>query len=176
MERWKDVIGYEKLYKVSSDGRMWSCIRNKAMALKINKGYFMVNLSCNGKIKTYSVHRLVAMAFIENQQNKREVNHIDENKLNNNIDNLQWATSKENANWGTRNNRISEYVKNNPQISSGKRKRKVEQIDLSTGKVIARYDSISDVAKKFKYHQGNISSCCSGKINKANGYSWRFAS
>jgi hypothetical protein len=183
VELWKDISGYEGLYKISSHGRVWSCRLNKAMSLKINKGYLMVNLKIDKAEKNCSVHRLVAMAFLENPQNKREVNHLDEDKLNNRVENLQWVTSKENANWGTRNQRISDYVKAHPVTTyrtSDKRwiraGRQIKQINKYTNEVIATYNSISEVVEKYGYHQGNISSCCSGKRNEASGYIWQYAS
>lgn len=83
-----------------------------------------------------------------------------------------WCTSKENANWGTRNKRISEYVKSHPVKCFSK---KINMIDLITGKVIKQYNSISDASKETKTHQGNISECCANKRNKANGFKWQFA-
>ena len=80
------------------------------MRKNLCKGYERVNLKKDGIEKTMQVHRLVALAFLPNPQNKPEVNHIDENKENNNVDNLEWVTSKENANYGTRNDKIKNYV------------------------------------------------------------------
>lgn len=113
-EEWKDVGGYEGLYKVSNHGRVWTIKRNHEKKPIVVKGYLMVSLSKNNKKKLVSVHRLVAKAFIPNLENKREVNHLDEDKQNNHVENLRWVTPKENANWGTRNKRISEYVKAHP--------------------------------------------------------------
>lgn len=115
-EVWKDVQGYEGLYKVSSHGRIWNSKRNRMRTLANNKGYKMVALSKNGFKISHAVHRLVAIAFVENPENKREVNHIDEDKTNNFYLNLDWVTPKENSNWGTRNKRISEYVLANPVV------------------------------------------------------------
>lgn len=102
---WRDVKGYEGLYYVSNMGD----VKNKngrAMKQRKVKGYNMVNLTKNGVAKGETVSRLVAKAFIPNPHNKKEVNHIDENKQNNKVENLQWVTPKENANHGTRNKRI----------------------------------------------------------------------
>lgn len=102
MEVWKYVEGYEGLYKVSSLGRIFNCKKNKIYDLKPNvSGYVTVYLSKNGKGKSYSVHRLVAKAFIPNTYNKEFVNHIDEDKSNNKVSNLEWVTPKENTNHGT---------------------------------------------------------------------------
>lgn len=112
-ESWKDIKGYEGLYQVSNLGRVRSLdryktsrgrygiikARIKGMLLKPglnHDGYYTVGLSKNGKSKTLRVHRIVAETFIENKENKMQVNHIDGNKLNNNINNLEWCTCKEN--------------------------------------------------------------------------------
>ena len=96
MEEWRDIKGYEGAYQVSSYGR----IRSRFKILKKQKhkqGYELVGLSKNGITKRYLVHRLVAEAFIKNVDNKPEVNHIDGNKLNNDLSNLEWVTRSENT-------------------------------------------------------------------------------
>lgn len=115
-EIWKPVVGYEGLYEVSSYGRVRSLDRYdsrnrflKGRILRLNddgKGYLRVQLSSNGKAKMYSVHRMVAVAFLPNPDNLPEVNHRDENPSNDNVDNLEWCDGKYNVNYGTRNDRI----------------------------------------------------------------------
>ena len=115
-EIWKPVVGYEGLYEVSSYGRVRSLDRYdsrnrflKGRILRLNddgKGYLRVQLSSNGKAKMYSVHRLVAIAFLPNPDNLPEVNHRDEDKINNSVENLEWCDGKYNVNYGTRNDRI----------------------------------------------------------------------
>lgn len=92
--RW--IKEYEGMYSVSSDGRVFSYKSNKYLKLQSNKHYLKVMLTKNGEQIQKLVHRLVAEAFIPNPENKKEVNHIDGNKLNNSIDNLEWVTPKEN--------------------------------------------------------------------------------
>ena len=169
-EVWKDVPDYEGLYKVSNTGNIWSCKHRKVLSKRTIKGYACINLHKNGVQKTFSIHRLVALAYIPNPLKKAEVNHIDEDKSNNDVTNLEWVTPKENSNYGTRNERISEYVKTHPRRNL----RKVAQIDKRTGDILAIYNSVSEAAKKNCFHQGNICWCCHGKKNEANGYKWKF--
>ena len=97
-EIWKSIHGYEGIYEVSNLGRVRSVRRNIVMSCRKmkNNGYITCNLSHNGKVKCKLVHRLVAETFIPNHQNKPEVNHIDGDKQNNSVKNLQWVTPSEN--------------------------------------------------------------------------------
>ena len=107
-EIWKDIKGYEGLYQISNLGRVKSISRKintfygyrktKEKILKSSydkDGYLKITITNNWKHKTHKIHRLVAEAFIPNPDNKPTINHIDGNKLNNSIDNLEWATRKE---------------------------------------------------------------------------------
>ena len=119
-EIWRPVVGYEGLYEVSNTGRVRSLdryVRCKSYRLHKGKvlspgkdkdGYLFVVLSCNGKHKTIAVHKLVAQAFIPNPDDLPIINHKDEDKTNNRVDNLEWCTAKYNMNYGTRNIRIKE--------------------------------------------------------------------
>lgn len=123
-EVWKDVEGYEGIYQVSNFGRIKSLdrivpridgsvkkVKGKILKTRVSKGYVLINLNKDGICKTVSLSRLIATTFIPNEENKPEVNHIDEDKTNNSISNLEWCTSLENANHGTRNERIGEWVR-----------------------------------------------------------------
>lgn len=119
MEIWKDIIDYENLYKVSNEGNVKSVDRlieansrwgvqrvmfykGKPLKQFVGKnGYLKVTLSKNGTVKSKDVHRLVYEAFNGRIQDDMQVNHIDENKSNNHIENLNLLTPKENTNWGT---------------------------------------------------------------------------
>ena len=125
-EIWKDIQGYEGIYQVSSHGRVRSLDRivvrpngngdyfakGKIIYVVLTKwGYNEVHLHKDNKTKIYKVHRLVAQTFIENPNNLPCVNHIDENKTNNNVNNLEWCTYKYNNNYGTKKKRQGEKIK-----------------------------------------------------------------
>ena len=98
LEKFKDVQGYEGLYQVSTWGRVYNVLANKMVHTEVTKkGYLRVDLFKNGTRKHHKVHRLVAKAFIPNPNNKPQVNHIDGNKQNNSITNLEWVTNRENC-------------------------------------------------------------------------------
>lgn len=170
-EIWKDIKDYEGIYKISNTGKIWSCKRKIEMKQKLSKGYLLIGLYKEGIQKTFSVHRLVSKAFIENPLDKKEVNHIDENKINNKASNLEWCTSKENANHGTRNKRISEWVLNNGNLTI----KSVAMLDKQTGVVLAEFETINDAYRHLgKNINGNISSVCKGKYNSIYGYKWKY--
>lgn len=124
MEIWKDIVGYENLYQVSNLGRIKSVERksktkgNSYRTLKerilkpaiVHNGYERVCLFKDKKGKCYRVNRLVAEAFIKNPNNLTQVNHKDENKLNNRVDNLEWCSASYNINYGDRNNKVAKKV------------------------------------------------------------------
>jgi len=109
----KDIKGYEGLYAVTSCGRVWSYSSNKFLKFINKDGYFRVNLYKNNKRKQYFVHRLVAETYIPNKENLPEVNHKDEDKTHNYINNLEWCTREYNLNYGTHNERVSKSLKKN---------------------------------------------------------------
>ena len=127
IEEWRPIEGYEGLYEVSSYGRVRSLdkyVKCKGESYRLHKGkvlspakdtigYLFVILHCNGKCKTIRVHKLVAEAFLPNPENLTEVNHKDEDKINNRADNLEFCDHKYNMNYGTRNIRSKDtHIKN----------------------------------------------------------------
>ena len=111
---WKDIPHYEGLYQINSEGQILSLRRNRLMKQTINQGYYKVCLRNKyGKQASESVHRLVALTFIPNPTNLTCVNHKDENKLNNNIDNLEWCTREYNTSYS---------MKGRPKTEEQKRK------------------------------------------------------
>ena len=109
MERNKKIIDYDGRYLISNYGYVTSIKTNKRLKTHLDKeGYEIVGLCKNGKSKTYRLHRLVAIHFIKNVKNLPEVNHKDENKLNNNVSNLEWCTRIYNANYGNIKRKMSD--------------------------------------------------------------------
>lgn len=115
-EIWKDILNFEGEYQISNLGRVKSLPRFKKRKeekiLKISKGkrgYYSIVLWKNQKSKTFTIHRLIACHFIPNPENKREVNHIDANKLNNNLSNLEWVTPKENSIHAIKSQNVMKY-------------------------------------------------------------------
>ena len=119
MEEWKDVVGYEGKYQVTATGRIRTLnfkgtgIAQELFPIKNKWGYLTIQLYKDGRYHHYGIHRLVAMAFIPNPYNLPQVNHKDEDKTNNNVDNLEWCTAKYNSNYGTKNQRVNETKRKN---------------------------------------------------------------
>ena len=169
-EYWKPVVGYEGHYQVSNFGRVKSIKFGKEIILKqhIRRGYYSVVLSKNGILKRYSVHRLVAEAFIDNTDNLPQVNHKDENKLNNSVDNLEWCDSEYNNNYGTRNKRVSE------KMTNGKLSKPVLQYDLE-GNLIREWASACECGRN-GFDTGAVNACCNNKykFEKYKNCFWKF--
>jgi hypothetical protein len=164
MEEWKNIEGYEG-YQVSNEGRVKSLKYGKEKILKGVKnssGYLYVGLYQDGKQVFKRVHRLVAEAFLENPQNLLEVNHKDEDKANNHVDNLEWCSSKYNANYGTRNQRSAEA-----------RSRRVDQIDPITGEVIHQWVSTMECERN-GFNHGHVVDCARGLRKTHKGYIWKY--
>lgn len=177
MEIWKDIEGYEGFYRISNYGRIKSLERivntglkairkqkETILKLPIKRGYYQIRLCKNGKRKCYQVHRLVANAFIENPNNFPQVNHKDENKLNNIYTNLEWCSVSYNNTYGTRLDRV---------IKKNKLRREVIKYDID-GNYIAEYLSVSEAARQNKTNPSCICSCCQGKIKTSKGYVYKY--
>ena len=164
-EVWKDVSGYEGLYQVSNKGRVKSLKFGKERIMKPcnnGRGYLFILLCKNGNRKKNKVHRLVAKAFLSNLDNLPEVNHKDENKTNNCVENLEWCDSKYNINYGSHNQRSGE-----------KRSKPVFQYSKD-GEFVRKWKSTKDVERNLGYAHTNISSCCLGKRKSAYGFIWKY--
>lgn len=163
-EIFKDIPGYEGKYQISNLGRIWSI--GKQMYLKPKKsesGYLRIGLYAkNGKQKFESIHRLVALTFIPNPDGLPQVNHKDENKQNNCVENLEWISAKDNTNYGTRNARVSEKLS-----------KPVCQYSLN-GEWIATYKSMREAEQITGIPNGRICRCCKGELKKTGGYRWKY--
>ena len=154
-EIWKDVLDYEGLYKVSNRGNVYSVERTSSQGKKIGRltlkpapdkdGYLTVGLYKNGVVKRKKIHRLVSEAFLPNLNGFPQVNHIDEDKANNNVENLEWCTSRYNTNHGTLIERIS---------------KKVRAVNVETGEVLI-FNSTHEAGRK-GYDQGNVAKASRG--------------
>ena len=178
-ETWKPVVGYEGYYEVSDQGNLRSVDRVETMKngrtrrkrgrlLKQiwydgKKHYRGAMLCKDGKHKRLSIHRLVAEAFVSNPDMLPEVNHKDENKLNNRADNLEWCDRKHNNTYGTAKLRAA--------VTQGK---PVLQLDLD-GNIINAWPSEGLAAEFTSASQSGISACCNGICKTSGGFGWRFA-
>jgi hypothetical protein len=170
-EKWRDIPEYEGVYQVSNLGRVKSLNYNGTGKEKVMKpitdkdGYLFVTLCKNRNKKMYKVHRLVAQAFIPNNdpEHKTEVNHINEDKTDNRTCNLNWMTRKQNVNWGSGIKR-----------SSQKRSKPIKQLSLD-GALVTIWPSIMEVERKNGFAPNNICKCCNGKYKTAYGFRWEYA-
>nr|DAS20101.1 MAG TPA: homing endonuclease [Caudoviricetes sp.] len=169
-ETWKPITCTDNVkYEVSSEGNVRILKTGRILKPCYNtKGYARVDLTSANNDKTKKtrklVHRLVAQAFIpNNDQSKTLINHKDENPRNNSVANLEWCTHKYNANYGTRNERV------------GKSKSKpIQQLDMKTGLIIATYPSLTEAGLSIGIYKGNISRVAKGKRKTAGGYGWKY--
>ena len=147
----KDVKEYEGLYAITSCGKVWSYKSKKFLKPGVgSNGYLSVVLVKNGEKKSHNIHRLVADAYLPNPNNLTEVDHIDNDKTHNYLNNLQWITHRDNVRKG--------------------RNKPILQFDLD-GNLIREWDCASDVGKEARH---NINKCLTGKTKSAYGYFWKF--
>lgn len=173
MEIFKDIKGYEGLYQIGSNGTVKSLNYHRTgieRVLKYGKhykGYLNVALCKEGKMKTFKVHRLVAEAFIPNPDNLPQVNHKNEVKTDNRVENLEWCSASYNMNYNDGQKRRGVKKIN------GNRSKKVYQYTLD-GDYIATYPSVNEIERQWGYRIGNIWSCCTGRYKSAYGYKWSY--
>lgn len=172
-EIWKDIIGYDGKYQVSNFGNVRSfkrCKSGKLLKKCNHKGYQVVLL--NNVRKLCLVHRLVANAFIPNKENKPQVNHINEIKTDNRVENLEWCTAKENVNHGTFIKRmakaVSKSMKNNKKTSH-----QVNQLSID-GCFIKKWPSIKEAGRN-GFVTTSIIRCCKKMKYEHKGYKWEYA-
>lgn len=184
-EEWKPIKGYEGLYEISNYGRVKSLeriipmpqgmknsqlrkIKSKLRKQCIRGMYKCVHLYKDGKCEKYSVHRLVATAFIPNPNNYPCVNHKDENKLNNHVDNLEWCS------YGYNNSYGNGYV----QRKNTKKGKPIEKLykPIICVETNRKFNSIKEACLFLnKKQNGHIGDCCNNKRNTAYGYHWKWA-
>jgi len=146
-EIWKSLKGYEGIYMISTLGNVFHIKKNRLLTISIKPTkYCRVWLfDGNGNKKSYYIHRLVALNFIPNLNNKPQVNHIDFNPLNNHVDNLEWSTSKENVQHSRKNNRYPINKLSTQHIEKLKKSNSKKVIDNLTGEI---FSSASEAAEK----------------------------
>lgn len=182
MEEWKDIEGYEGMYQVSNLGRVRSFKKYREGRILKSfpdpNGYLKVSLSKNNKLKNHRVHRLVAIHFIPNPQNKSQVNHIDGNKQNDNVNNLEWSTPSENGKHaykiglskGRLNSKPTQQTRN--KISKSRKGKCAGTDHFGCRKIICittgeMFDCIEYAVKKYKIPNTNIIKCCKGERKSA---------
>lgn len=164
-EEWRPVVGFEGLYEVSSLGNVKSLCAGRWKSTMMRKpvpdvhGYQTVNLKKDGKYKNVKIHRLVAMAFLDNPNEWPEVNHKDEDKTNNRVENLEWCTRQYNQNY---NDHQKIYYKPVIQLSDD-------------GRVIKEYESIKAACEATGILASCISGVLSGRRERTGGFRWRYA-
>lgn len=160
----RPVKGYEGYYEVTDDGRVWSVKRKIFLRQKSDKdGYLSVGLTKDNHTRYFRIHRLVAEAFIPNPEQKPIVNHLNENKSDNRVCNLDWATVKENNNYGTRNFRMARTKCRKP----------VERV--CPDGTIERYQGVKDASRKTGIAHSQIRNACLNLISKSWAKEWRYA-
>ena len=174
MNEWWQIIQEFPNYEVSRDGQVRNINTGRILKSTIsNMGYERVRLYKDSCSKQMSVHRLVALAFIANPDNKRCVNHIDNNPLNNNVTNLEWVTDKENMRWASSQGRMdfSDERKKKHRESLKGIMRAVVGTDKNGNKYF--FNSIRE-ADKYGFTSKHISDCCKGRRKTVNGLKWEY--
>lgn len=159
-KQWVDIKGYEGLYQISSEGEVLNVPRQKIKKPRLDKdGYFLIDFSKNNQAATFRLNRLVAKHFLDCPINidKLTVDHIDGNKQNNNVDNLQWLTLQENN-----------FKRDLSNIQT-----KIVQVDKKTGEILQHFNSIREAARAVNTPHNNIIRVLNKENLSAGGFKWR---
>ena len=152
-EIWKEITGYEGKYQISNLGKVKSLVGNsKILKPELRTGYYSVSLMKNRKRKKHRIHRLVAIAFIPNPDNLPTINHKDENKLNNYVDNLEWCTAKYNSHYS-----------------------KHASLQIYCFDLDKYFESASEAAVHMGVCRTSIVKACRGQLHQAGGMLWCYA-
>lgn len=165
-EIWKDIPGYIGMYQVSNLGHIKSIKRSGTkgciMVPELSKdGYLRISLSKNGNYRKFGIHRLVAIVFIPNPFNFPIINHKNEIKTDNNVNNLEWCNYSYNAKYGTA---IEKNIKS--KIKS--------VLCFEQDNLISEHRSIADAARYYNIHHSNIVACLKKRRNVAGGFKWEY--
>lgn len=157
----KDIKGYEGLYAITEEGKVWSYRSKRFIKSFVRANGYLQTLLVDkdGNKHALKNHRLVAEAYIPNPEGLTDVNHKDENPLNNNVSNLEWMTHKDNMNYGNRNNKVS-----------NKLRKKVRCVELDK-----TFNSIGEAGVFIDRAVSSISDCLNGRKETAGGYHWEYA-
>lgn len=176
VERFKDIEGYEGLYQISNLGNVKSLNYGRTGEEKLLKpakkdnGYLFIGLHKNGNVKFFLIHRLVALAFIPNPLYLKEINHINEDKTDNCVNNLEWISHKDNMKYGTR---IVKELETKSKKGSVNAEKPVVQYTKNMIEV-GRYKSLSEASRQTNISDNCIGSCCRGKLKSCGGYIWKY--
>lgn len=153
VEIWKPIKNYENLYEASNQGRIRNANTKRILKQMISRiGYALVSLSKKSEYKSFLVHRLVAQTFLDIKSNCYEINHKDENKLNNSIDNLEYCDRQYNVDYSL-SKQIDQYTK--------------------SGEFVKTWKSSADAGRN-GYTQPNVIACCKGRLKTHKGFIWKY--
>ena len=165
MEIWK-IMKENNNYEISNLGKVRTIKTKRIRKTRIsNKGYERIGIYINKKLKYFYIHRLVANNFMKNPNNYKEINHINENKLDNRLENLEYCDTKYNCNYGTRTERIIK--------TKEKTFKTIIQKDKN-GNVIKKWKNIIEIKNNTNFNKHSIYKCCNGKHKTAYGYKWEY--
>lgn len=185
-EKWKDICGFEGVYKVSNLGRVkrvvdaWGRPVERILRPYVAPaGYYLVDLRLGTKKKRITVHRLVAIAFLDNPNKKPNVDHINTIRTDNRVENLKWCTQKENCNNPISLKNLSDSQKGEKSVLYGRKgalhyeSKRVAMCDMQ-GQIIKEFGAIAEAERETGINRSKICLVCQGKRESAKGYKWRY--